>query len=337
MTAQPHTHAMTPPMAGSILHFQSTVPRSTVHRASVAEVFLTDSAIAGEDTFEVAAQLPRRHFMNENASVYDLMLAVEVVRQAGVLVAHRYYFVPLDMQFIFERLVLSTVRLERLAIGPRPAQVVISMVVSPAMTRNNRLRGLDFHGSVTIDGRAAFRGEGGLRVLSQNGYQALRNRGRAARLTVVPPREPRLPLASPETVGRRDVDNVVITEPVTVSAAAVRASIVPDTNHPHMFDHQLDHLPGNLEIEACRQLAIAGTSRLHGVPADSLVATDVAANFGSFAELDLPTRVEAAIGAFDFDPAQGCHVAPTTIAVKQSGVQVATVEIQIAQWRQPTP
>jgi len=95
----------------------------------------------------------------------------------------------------------------------------------------------------------------------------------------------------------------VITEPVTVSAAAVRASIVPDTNHPHMFDHLLDHLPGNLKSRPVGSWR-SGDLTADGVPADSLVATGVAANFGSFAELDLPTRVEAAIGAFDFDPAR---------------------------------
>lgn len=330
LTRESATEPTTPEPSG--LRFEATVPRSTVHRAAIAEVFLTDSAIVGPDSFEVAAQLPRRHFMNENATSYDLLLAIEVARQAGVLVAHRYYFVPLNMQFIFHSLQLATDEMESLRIGSRPAQLIVSIDVDAAMTRNDRLRGLDFTGTVTIDGRPAFSATGSLRVLAPSGYRALRTRGREAKLSRVPPRDLHLAAATPEAVGRRDAGNVVITEPVVLSTDTVRASVVSDTTHPHMFDHALDHLPGNLEIEACRQAAVAAVSRLHGVPADSLVASGVTAEFGSFAELDLPTRVDATVGDLGFDREQGCYVAPVTTTLMQSGEAVISAEILIAQW-----
>jgi hypothetical protein len=346
VTAQPLSEASTsrrprpalaavsaPEVPQRALLFEATVPRSTVHRAAVAEVFVTDSAIGGEDTFEVAAQLPRRHFMNENASTYDLMLAVEVVRQAGVLVAHRYYFVPIGMQFIFDQLSLQTDSLANLSVGLRPAQLVVTLAVSPVTTRHGKLRGLDFTGRVSIDGRAAFSGRGGLRVLTPAGYQALRDRGREAKLAAARPLELVHSLAAPAAVGRKDAANVVITEPVVLSDRTVRASIVPDTGHPHMFDHQLDHLPGNVELEACRQAAVAAVAALHGVPADTLVLAGVSANFASFAELDVPTRVEVTVGDFTFDDEQGCPVVATTARLVQSAEDVVTAEIGIAQWR----
>ncbi|WP_246890403.1 AfsA-related hotdog domain-containing protein [Streptomyces scabiei] len=86
----PETAPVSPPAPEAELSYDATVPRTLVHRASIAEVFVTDSAQTGEDTYAVAAQLPRGHLIGEHSPAYDFTLLVEVVRQAGVLVAHRH-------------------------------------------------------------------------------------------------------------------------------------------------------------------------------------------------------------------------------------------------------
>ena len=73
------------------LTYDATVPRAMVHRASIAEVFVTDSVAAAtngigrsEASFEVAAQLPRGHVIGERSAAYDFLLIVEVMRGEGL-------------------------------------------------------------------------------------------------------------------------------------------------------------------------------------------------------------------------------------------------------------
>ncbi|WP_370012895.1 AfsA-related hotdog domain-containing protein, partial [Nocardia cyriacigeorgica] len=67
------------------------------------------------------------------------------------------------------------------------------------------------------------------------------------------------------------------------------ATLVPDIGHPFLFDHPLDHVPGSLLIEACRQTALAMV--LERAP--RLVG--VSSTFDRFVELDTPAECRAEI------------------------------------------
>jgi hypothetical protein len=73
------------------------------------------------------------------------------------------------------------------------------------------------------------------------------------------------------------------------------AVIVVDTTHPTLFDHPLDHLPGMLEIEACRQTAIASFAS-RGLVDRSWRLDVVAARFFEFAEHDEPAHCHVTLG-----------------------------------------
>ncbi|WP_257233855.1 ScbA/BarX family gamma-butyrolactone biosynthesis protein [Streptomyces sp. JV178] len=315
------------------LSYDATVPRTLVHRASIAEVFVTDSAETGEDTFAVAAQLPRGHLIGESSPSYDFTLLVEVVRQAGVLIAHRHLGVELGSAFIFRDLRLRVTAFEPLRIGRRPADLRVEVTVRARRNRAGRVQGFTFTGDVSVDGRPAMRGEGGLLILSRTAYQAMRSRRQ------LPDHPgfllPRFTAAEPCAVGRRDARNVFVTEPVADGEqGGFSCQLVVDTSHPHVFDHPLDHVPGHLQMEAARQLAVASVARLHGLDPCSLSVASIETDFTDYAELDRITSLRATVGGFRSDEELGTFTIPVEVqAVQESNVTTA-MRIEVAQWAQ---
>jgi hypothetical protein len=92
--------------------------------------------------------------------------------------------------------------------------------------------------------------------------------------------------------GRENHRNVVI-GPVRRHDGGATADLVADTAHPFLFDHPLDHAPGNLLIEAARQTAVA----LLAPHPPRLSA--VSSTFDRFVELDRAAECAAEIGASD--------------------------------------
>lgn len=316
----------------SALRYDSTVPRAMVHRAAIAEVFLTDSRRTEDqqDTYEVAAQLPRAHIMGENASTHDFLLLVEVLRQGGVFLAHAYEKVDLDESFIFRDLRIQMVDLAAVRTGSAPARAVVTFAVEPQRKRNGRVQAIDFTGSFTIEGKPVLRFSGGLAFFSRNVYKALRARRRDALAGVLGA----LPVhvaADPASVGRRNAYNVVITQPVVAATSTLSATVLSDTSHPHLFDHQLDHIPGNLLMEAARQLAAASVSSLHSISANGLQVTSLDARFQEFAELDLPAKAVARVEQFRLDASLGTLIVPVVVDIVQRDSVVASFRMEVAQ------
>ncbi|MFR9725303.1 ScbA/BarX family gamma-butyrolactone biosynthesis protein [Streptomyces sp. MS19] len=323
------------------LTYDATVPRAMVHRASIAEVFVTDSVAAAtngigrsEASFEVAAQLPRGHVIGEHSAGYDFLLLVEVMRQAGVYVAHQHLGVALDSAFIFKSMNYWVRSLEALRIGPRPAHVVVVLTVRPERNRAGRVLGFDFDGTVLVDGVRTLEASGGLAFIGRRAFGMLRAKGRdraaAADRTAV--LSSRLAPAAPATVGRRDRRNVVVTEPTVGPRGTAQARLVVDTEHPHLFDHQLDHIPGNLQLEAARQLAVAAVARLHGLFPSELAVTRLRADFTDFAELDLNTTATAQVDGVRHAKELGLLAVPVAVRVSQGEHTVSEVLIEVAQW-----
>ncbi len=311
------------------LGYDATVPRGLVHRNAVSEVFATDSRQTAENTFEVAAQLPRGHVMLETPA-YDLPLLLEACRQTGVLISHRHLDVPMDRAFIMRGMSLHVGDLDGLRQGPEPARAMVRTEADLYRNRAGRLRGYDFRGDVFINGAEVAKAAGSLIFVNRPAYQALRTKGRDA-LDWSAAAAPRPVPAPPAVVGRRDPRNVVITDPVQRGDHGWRATVVPDHGHPHLFDHPLDHLPGNLLIEAARQVAVAAAARSAGLDPAPLVPVSVEASFSSFCENDLPSTVEADLAPFRSDERFG-PVVGVDVRVNQQGTTNSTFRIEVAQW-----
>ncbi|WP_334658215.1 AfsA-related hotdog domain-containing protein [Streptomyces bottropensis] len=133
-------------------------------------------------------------------------------------------------------------------------------------------------------------------------------------------------------MGRRDARNVFVTEPVADSEQGRFAcQLVVDTSHPHVFDHPLDHVPGHLQMEAARQLAVASVARLHGLDPGSLSVASIETDFTDYAELDRITSLRATVGGFRSDEALGTFTIPVAVEAVQEDTVTTAMRLEVAQ------
>src|SRR5439155_9390465 len=136
----------------------TTVPKEFVHRASIAEVMLTDWERVDDSHFTVAAQWPRRHsfFATINGS-HDPLLVAETIRQAGILLSHAEFGVPLDHQFLMWDLTVD-VKPEHMLVEATPAALDITIACMDIKRRGGRLSGFHYEVVIRRDGEVAATG-----------------------------------------------------------------------------------------------------------------------------------------------------------------------------------
>ncbi|WP_231627001.1 ScbA/BarX family gamma-butyrolactone biosynthesis protein [Streptomyces apocyni] len=264
----------------------STVPRQLVHRAAVAEVFLTGCRQLADDHYVISAQWPRAHsFFAPVSGHYDPMLAAETIRQVGTLLGHSAFGVPLDHQFLMWDLNYTVIP-GHLAIGARPADLELDVVCSEIRRRGTRLTGLRYEVAIRHDGRVIATGGLGYTCASPELYRRLRG----ARLaTAAVPLLPGTPVP-PARVGRSSGSDVVLGPAAHPRCWQLRV----DTQHPVLFDHYVDHVPGMVLLEAARQVAHAMA------PGDApLLPTSVHSTFSRYVEFGSPCWIEAEYPADD--------------------------------------
>jgi hypothetical protein len=322
---QAAARAATPPRE---LRYDAAVPRALVHRAAVAEVFPTDAEALGGDRFLVAAQLPRTHAFFNDAVLpyYDVLVVMETARQAGVLIAHRYYGVPIDFAFVLDAVDFTVGDAEASRIGAVPGRLLLDVQISEQTYRRGTLATLRFEVDVTIDGVSYTRGCGSMLFLPRATYRRLRAQARvrsAGGLVPVPDAA-----VDPAAVGRRDARNVVLASPRRGDApGSIVSDLIVDQGHPCLFDHPLDHVPGMLLMEACRQGALIAATQASGRPPEALV-TGCAMRFESFAELDAVTRCVATPGVVVERPDKRVAV-PVDVRLEQDGWTVASARLEV--------
>ncbi|GAA2257603.1 ScbA/BarX family gamma-butyrolactone biosynthesis protein [Streptomyces amakusaensis] len=259
-----------------------TVPREYVHRAVVAEVFLTSWTELEGERCAVSAQWPRGHsfFSPIDRSLYDPMLVAETIRQIGALIAHTSFRVPLGQKFLLRELGY-TVDLEQLAIGAAPASLDIDVTCSDVQCRKDRLTGLRYEAAIRHEGVVIGTGGAHFTCVSPAVYRRLRER--RIRWSEPPRSALRMPVA-PQRVGRQSPFDVVLAPSDTPHRWQLRV----DPSHPILFDHPVDHIPGMALLEAARQAvhALAPEGR-------SMVLSSVDSSFPRFAEFDRPCWIVA--------------------------------------------
>ncbi|MEC3955941.1 ScbA/BarX family gamma-butyrolactone biosynthesis protein [Nocardia sp. CDC153] len=264
-----------------------TIPRSLAHRHAVSEVFVTSLEAEATDMFVVGAQLPRMHgHYGDHAGVlgrhHDLIAVMEAARQASIAVTHEFYDVPTDRAFLVRTFNGSGIDSAAWEIGAAPADLEMRVRALRKHHRGETLEGLDL--VLEISSRGVIMGtvDGSFSWVDPRQWAAIRA-GYRKHLGLGPFETAASagPRAAAALVGRENPRNVVIGVPEATEFRA-RAAVVADTTHPILFDHQLDHVPGNLLIEACRQTALTTM----GPELPRLIS--VTSAFDQFVELDLP-------------------------------------------------
>jgi hypothetical protein len=302
-------------------NYSQTIARELVHKRSIAEVLITSVTVTLETpaAWVCHAQLPRRHSFHSDATgqqgaYYDPLLVLEAFRQACIAASHASYGVPLDARYTVRYYELSIPDLATLTCGPQ----VLDLELDIAVRREFRRGGQDLQGPVHGLEVAAVVMHEGTKVMELSGAFGWMSLAKWEAFRGGASWDPGLQSspADPQLVGRTRPENVVIGEPVRLGGGAASAPIVVDVSHPTIFDHPLDHLPGGLIIEACRQLSLA----VMGSCSVTIVGPAwLRCDFHSFAELDTTNTVTVAPAAQDALSFRG--------EVTQSGQTRASVEL----------
>ncbi|MFI9270682.1 ScbA/BarX family gamma-butyrolactone biosynthesis protein [Kitasatospora sp. NPDC052896] len=284
------------------LSYARTVDRYLVHRESLGEVFLTDLQPIDRDSYAAAAQLPRSHaYYGDHLlrpNTYDPVLLLEACRQATLAGAHLFFEVPADHKFILTHLSVSLTQPRWITVGQSPFPLAMRVTVVDRKEREGRVTGVDSAIELSMDGTVLGRATVGLRFKTPTSYLSLRlnNRDGVALPSSAahPPRLLGTPVA-PHLVGRANPDNVVLVDAHTDGDTA-RARLRIPADHPSMFDHAQDHLPGMVLAEAARQLALLTVLDARGVSAVKAFPTALEVIFSSFGELEEDTTLTAELG-----------------------------------------
>jgi hypothetical protein len=257
----------------------TTVPKEFVHRASVAEVMLTDWARTDDTHFTVSSQWPRGHsFFTAVEGCYDPLMAAETIRQTGLLLAHTEFAVPLDHRFLVSDLWFEVDPLH-LRVGGTPASHELEITCRDIKRRRSGLSGLTFDSVFYQDGQAVATGGGTLSCVSPEVYRRLRPMtGWSGFRCEVPLTAP----TAPQSVGRMSPTDVVLSPTQEPDRWRLRL----DTRHPVLFDHPVDHVPGMVLMEAARQATIARLGR-------TCLPVRMDCEFKRYTELDTPCMIEA--------------------------------------------
>ncbi|MGK5628459.1 ScbA/BarX family gamma-butyrolactone biosynthesis protein [Streptomyces sp. URMC 123] len=270
--------------------FDRTVPRRLVHRSAVSEVLLTRWRALGDNTFEIAAQWPRGHsfYTPMGHRAHDPMLVAETLRQAGLLIAHAEFGVPLGHQFLMWGLTYEMTE-EGLRLDGTPAAVTARATCHDIKTRGRSLAGLRLAVELHRDGVLVGRGETSFHCVSPSAYARLRpiDLDRAWATAEAPLPEP----VEPGLVGRDRAQDVVLAPTGEGNAWSLRV----DRRHPVLFDHPVDHVPGMAVMEGMRQAARLAMGSAPAMP------VGFSADFARYVEFGSPCTVVAEVEG----PAEG--------------------------------
>jgi 2-oxo-3-(phosphooxy)propyl 3-oxoalkanoate synthase len=264
------------------LSFSTTVARHLVHRRAVSEVLLTDWCQTGADAFVCAAQWSRSHsFYRIRQGRHDPLLLAETIRQVGLLLCHEAYQMPAEYRFLMERMFYDA-DLDGLKAGGAPAEIVLVVRAHPSLRRTTpSARALRVEVEF-LRGKALIgRGTGWVRCLAPRLYQRIRSpwcpcvAGRDQQPAPLPPAH----------VGLLEAEDVVLGHCRHPGEWPLRIL----TDHPVLFDHPLDHVPGMLVLEGMRQASRA----ILGWPQAALTTCDI--SFSRFIDLDVPSLVRVSV------------------------------------------
>ncbi|MGW7102454.1 ScbA/BarX family gamma-butyrolactone biosynthesis protein [Streptomyces sp. NPDC054838] len=281
----------------------STVPREYVHRSSVAEVFLTGYRRIGDDLFLLNGQWPRAHtfFTTADGMSHDPVQAGETIRQAGLLLCHAEYGVPLGHNALLWNLGFKTDPAQ-LFIGTRPTDLELIASCRDFGWKGNRFSGF-LEVSVRRDGRVTATGTAFFSFVPPAVYRRLRGECTSSAAAPVPRATP-----IPAVQAGRILPIDVVLAP---AEGPDRWLLSPHLSHPILFEHANDHHPAMVLIEAARQAAYSTFAT------DSFSLTGIESSFLNYAELDAPCWIETEVA-----PSSDPGVRTVQVVGRQGDVKV---------------
>lgn len=275
-------------------HLTTTVPKEYVHRASLAEVFLTSCSARGGLQFSITGQWPRAHayFTSPDGTGHDPLQVAETFRQAGMFLAHTELDVPLGHHFVLWALSYTT-DLRGLRIGSRPTDFDIEARCTELVQRRGTINRGALELSIYRGGVVVAHGAAKFSTVSPSVYTRLRGSGAVGPSAAVAGGAPTgcREVMTPASVNRLSAADVVL----SATNDPRRWLLTPNLDHPTLFDHGADHIPGMVLLEGARQASFAAVGSPVFVPASA------STTFSRYAEFDQPCYIEVSRISADSD------------------------------------
>lgn len=310
------------------LSFQS-VPRQMVHKSALTEVFLTEGIRLEPDHFQCGVQLPRTNmYFNDCLNAYhEMLLLIELFRQASIYVSHEYIEVSIADKFLYVDSDTGIDNRNALLVGEQPTVGVIDVLIVDKYYRRNVLQGVTFDMKLMLDGAVVAHHDGmSIRWMSEELWSRMREKGLSRVAGNPSSRSAPVTPANPRTVGRNLNGNVVIGEDIKDSQTELEADLVIPLNNRAIFDHSLDHLPGMLLLEAFRQTALTVAAREMGVLPEELVLERCSVKFEQFGEFGCRTTCRTYKNNLMVDSENGV-ICLDGMSIEQEGVVIAKASL----------
>ncbi|WP_392957996.1 ScbA/BarX family gamma-butyrolactone biosynthesis protein [Streptomyces sp. LN245] len=261
----------------------TTVPKEYVHRASLAEVFLSSCTPRAGLAYTLTGQWPRAHtyFTGPDPSSHDPLQVAETLRQAGILLAHTELGVPLGHHFVMWALSYTTDP-AGLRIHNRPTDFTIQARCTELLQRRTTINRATIEMTLHRDHTPIAHGAVTFSTISPAVYTRLRGTTTPPTSTSTGTGAGTTPPMTPASVNRRSPTDVVLTP----TSHPHQWLLTPNLDHPVLFDHTSDHIPGMVLLEAARQAAHATTNTPHFTP------TNTTTTFTRYTEFDQPCTIE---------------------------------------------
>ena len=308
------------------LSWERPIVCGRVHKTSVGEVFITDTEAVGPDRLIMAGELPRSHYYFNDTDGFppriDVMPLLEVCRQGCYLLAsHRQ--APDDAKYVLRSI---DARIDDDALDARyakPQRLLIDCEIVRVFERGGVARGMEARVTIeTDDGAPLAIAHESFSWMSPAAWEQLRQRNRDDHGLPRRPTDyrPSIDALDAPAIGRECQRNVVIGT-VSRQDGAFRAGVAAEVMHPGLFDHYDDHVPGMVQLEACRQLATWGAAETLGTPAHGVAIAEMATGFTAVGELDLDMLATATVLSDDAGAAR------LAVELSQAGACLCRSEI----------
>ncbi|MEH0400875.1 ScbA/BarX family gamma-butyrolactone biosynthesis protein [[Kitasatospora] papulosa] len=260
------------------------VPLRQVRKVLVDQVLLTGWGSHGDGvSHTVLAEWPSRHALyTSHRGVYHPLLLVETIRQALTMLSHTVHGVPLDHRLGWETFDTSLVT-AALEARQGPCSVRLTITHTEVERRSRGSARLTAQIMITRDDEPL--GIARVRYIAHPPaiYDRLRGRHADAR-TATRHALPLGPALDPVVRGdQTPLDFAVL----TALAEPHRWQLRVDVTNRVFFDHDHDHVPGFLLLEAAAQAAHAESGAAETLP------TSFDAHFTRYVELDAPCFIES--------------------------------------------
>ncbi|WP_369360296.1 ScbA/BarX family gamma-butyrolactone biosynthesis protein [Streptomyces sp. cg2] len=255
------------------------VLNSFVHLRHDNSVLVTDWQRSGDMNYRVTAQWPApgngepgRGFRSES------MQAGQMVRQAGLLLAHAEFGAPLAHAILLRTFDFSF-DMDFLRAKNKPASLIVQVLCEPTKSRGRSINGLHMTMTIHCEGQQIGTAATGFEWIPPAVYRRLRG-DHAEAVSDQPPLS--APVAPAQVDCTADVEVVL-----APTEHADRWLLRNDFRNTALYDHPVDHVPGLVLIEAAQQAARLVTSP------GNFRASAVETVFDRYVEFDSPCWIEA--------------------------------------------